>query len=100
MIYYTSDIKNEVKDNYLNLIKLELNKYKNTYNKLIISIQPVFDSFLFNQVESKYIAQTIVKDQLDVVRESNYLANKVNDYVVYSRNGKNLINIKVKVEKL
>lgn len=100
MIFIFSDKPNFVKDNnFQEKIKQELKSQKFSYNKLAISIVPVFDKNIFVS-EPMYIAQTIVVDQLDVFRESQVLYSQVFNYLKYSRNGSNIIDIKIKIEKL
>lgn len=100
MIFYFADKPNKVKENdFENKIKNELKSIGYTPNKLIISILPVFNKNIFVS-EPMFIAQSIVKDQLDIYREVKSLYNQVFDYIKYSRNGSSLIDIKIKVEKI
>lgn len=100
MIFIFSDKPNIVKENnFQDKIKQELKSQKFSYNKLAISIIPVFDKNIFLS-EPIYIAQTIVTDQLDIPRESQALYSQVFNYLKFSRNGSNIIDIKIKIEKL
>lgn len=100
MIFIFSDKPNIVKENnFQDKIKQELKSQKFSYNKFAISIVPIFDKNIFVS-EPMYIAQTIVTDQLDLFRESQTLYSQVFNYLKYSRNGSNIIDIKIKIEKL
>lgn len=100
MIFIFSDKPNFVKDNnFQEKIKQELKSQKFSYSKFAISIMPVFDKNIFVS-EPMYIAQTIITDQLDIFRESQVLYSQVFNYLKYSRNGSNIIDIKIKIEKL
>ena len=100
MIFIFSDKPNFVKENnFQDKIKQELKAQQLSYNKLAISIIPVFDKNIFLS-EPMYIAQTIVTDQLDIPRESQALYSQIFNYLKYSRNGSNIIDIKIKIEKL
>jgi hypothetical protein len=100
MIFYFTDKQNEVKENnFENKIKSELKSLGSISHKLIISIIPIFDKNIFLS-EPIFIAQCVVKDQLDIYREVNCLYSQIFDYIRYSRNGSNLIDIKIKIEKI
>jgi len=102
MIFIYSSSANEVKENnFQEKIKQELKHFgqSNIFNKIAISIVPIFNKDIFFS-EPKFIAQTIVKDQLDPYRESTKLYNEVYDYLKFARNGINVVDIVIKIEKL